>query len=91
MAAICGVIERVSILAVIATGRGGGLLAQLLLAVSLETCWVHGGWRRSVRAEVTRGRDDALELQMLLWDGGSVQVEAISAQWVAVMVTGGGL
>lgn len=80
MAAVSRVIERIAVLTVIATGRRGGLLAQLLLAMSLETCWVHGGWRRSMRVEVTRGRDGALELQMLLWDGESVQVKANSAQ-----------
>lgn len=46
MAAVAGVVERIAVLTIITTGRGRGLLAQLLLAVSLEARGIHGGWRR---------------------------------------------
>lgn len=46
VAAVAGVVERIAVLAVVATGRGGGLLAQVLLAASLEARRIHGGWRR---------------------------------------------
>ena len=60
MTALIGVIERVSSLAVVATGCGGGL-AHLLLAVGLEVDLVHGGSRvaqrlRDGRVRVAGGR-----------------------------------
>lgn len=75
MAAVGRVIERVAVLAVIATGRGGGL-AHLMLALGLEGGWVHTeAARRTLRGAGIRRV-------------GSVQMAMRVAQWVAAVVSG---
>jgi len=67
---VVGVVERIAVLAVVATRGGGGLAAHLLLAVGLEVGWVHG----ERRAGVTRSRGGTFSLSWATLGSGSVQM-----------------
>lgn len=86
VAAVGGVVERIAVLAVVATGRGG-CLAHLLLAVGLEVCRVHGRPVAQHWLRVAQGFGRSRTPGRLVVSG-SVQESVHRAQWLRVKVTG---